>query len=132
MRNTIDDFSQSFNGKKWTKETNPILTYEDYSGDEYMEDLAQIKLPKHILSLMDKLYQNLNINIDFIISQEIYINIILLNDIEKIKFNESLQYISTIHDNVNEVTYINPQRMVKIIQDIIAIKETIIKHINYA
>lgn len=127
--NAIDKFSLSINNKIWTNETSAIMIFEDYSGGEYSDNMPPVLLPKHILSVMNTFAESININLDYILSQELYNTIELQKEMELIKLCESIQYISSISLDGNNGTFVEPSKIVKIFSDVIIIRKTVSKYI---
>lgn len=129
MINAIDQFTLSINNKKWTKATDVKKIYEDISGAEYSENLSDYKLPFNKVVDIVTLSKNINLSLDYIISQELYVDIELLNEMEKIKFCDSLLYISSLSIAEKDETFINPKKLIMIFSDIINFQSIISKHL---
>lgn len=126
--NAIDDFSQSINSKTWNETIDPKLIYEDIFGGEYPEQEYKQKLPLNIITDMLKLTNIMNSCIDFIISQELYVNSKLIKDLEDIKLCDGMRYISSLSVDTNNI-YITPKDLTSVFRDIIKIKSIILKHL---
>lgn len=129
MSYAIDTFSNALNGKKWDENTDVASIFEDVSGGEYSDNMPLMKLPKHIQVEYSKLANNLNTSMDFILSQELYTSLDLINDIEKIKLNKDYQFINSICNSEDENGYIDAKEFVNSLNCIIVIKSTISKYI---
>ena len=129
MQNAIDVFSLSINNMKWNDDTNTKQVFEDFSGCEYADNAPQMRLTSDKLRLIDNLSKSIDFGIDFIISQELYIDSILINDMENIKFNDYFLLMRSIPNNSNDEFYIHPNKIIAIFDKIIEIKRTIIKYL---
>lgn len=129
MSNALDEFSQSINGKIWEGTTNPQSIYEDIFGGEYTEQGGMQILPPNIQADMLKLVNVMNPCIDYIISQELYVDSKLVKDIEDIKFFHGIHFMSSLLMDVNNKTYISPKQLVSIFMDIIRSRSIILKYI---
>ena len=129
MSNALDEFSQSINGKIWEVTTNPQSIYEDIFGGEYTEQGGMQILPPNIQADMLKLVNVMNPCIDYIISQELYVDSKLVKDIEDIKFFHGIHFMSSLLMDVNNKTYISPKQLVSIFMDIIRSRSIIFKYI---
>ena len=125
--NAIDDFSQSINSKTWNETIDPRLIYEDIFGGEYPEQGYSLKLPLNIIADMLKLANIMNPCIDFIISQELYINSKLIKDLEDIKLCDGIRYISSLSVDTDNI--ISSAELVSVFRDIIKIRSIILKHL---
>lgn len=125
--NAIDDFSQSINNKKWDETIDPKSIYEDIFGGEYPEQEYKQKLPLNIISDMLKFANTINPYIDFIISQELYVNSKLVKNLEDIKLFDGMRYISSLSVDTNNI--ISSEELVSVFRDIIKIRSIILKHL---
>lgn len=124
---SIDDFTINVNGKKWDSNTEPYEIYEDISGAIYEGD-SQIKytVPDNVIISLQNLYNSLNMNIDFILAQELYIDDCLLDMLEQIKSDKRFQYSCGLSLNAN--TCITIYELVEIFKLIISIKSKLLKY----
>ena len=125
--NAIDDFSKSINNKKWNETIDPKSIYEDIFGGEYPEQEYKQKLPLNIISDMLKFANTINPYIDFIISQELYVNSKLVKNLEDIKLFDGMRYISSLSVDTNNI--ISSEELVSVFRDIIKIRSIILKHL---
>ena len=125
--NAIDDFSQSINNKKWDETIDPKSIYEDIFGGEYPEQEYKQKLPLNIIADMLKFANTINPYIDFIISQELYVNSKLVKNLEDIKLFDGMRYISSLSVDTNNI--ISSEEFVSVFRDIIKIRSIILKHL---
>ena len=125
--NAIDDFSQSINNKTWDETIDPKFIYEDIFGGEYPEQEYKQKLPLNIISDMLKFANTINPYIDFIISQELYVNSKLVKNLEDIKLFDGMRYISSLSVDTNNI--ISSEELVSVFRDINKIRSIILKHL---
>ena len=128
MIDAIDDFSMSINCNKWDERTDTKLVFEEFSGGEYTDNMPQIRLTSDKLVVLKKLSKNLNVGIDYLLSQELYLDVALFNEIEKLKMNETFLFISTMCEDTNENLYITAEKLLVIFDYIIEIKKSLLKN----
>ncbi len=124
MINAIDSFSQNLHSTVWDASTNITDIVMDITGTMYSQQMRDIKLQDHQLYEMHRLNDILNVNIDFILSQELYINQEFMSIIENIKVNKHIQLIKTIS---KEQPTISIDILTGLLEDIITIKTNISK-----
>ena len=121
MINAIDDFSMSINSCKWDEKTNTENVFEDFSGGEYTENAPQLRLTSDKIALIGTLTHKIKIGVNYVISQELYIDTNLTNDMDRIKINEDFHYLCTIADSTNQDIYIAADKVLAIFDNIIEI-----------
>lgn len=125
----IDDFSHIVNNKIWDEKTDASTEYEEFSGAEYSDNMPPIKLQIPFCIQLKELVEKLNLCINFVISQELYVSSKLLNDFELIKNNDNYLFINS--KSIDD--YVNPEKIVKAFAYLIEIKCKINQHLyNYA
>ena len=124
MINAIDDFSKNLHSTIWDASTNTTDILMDITGTMYSQQMRDIKLQDHQLYEMHRLNDILNVNIDFILSQELYINQEFMSIIENIKVNKHIQLIKSIS---KEQPTISVDIFTGLLEDIITIKTNISK-----
>lgn len=124
---SIDEFSLSINNEIWNEGTDAISIYEDYFGEELSDENQSILIKKPLLFDTLKLVRYVNSGISFLLSQELYLDAKLINDIESIKLSEEWHYVSSLSDG-NEVR-VSSKIVLAIIKKIISIKATVNKYI---
>ena len=129
MIDAIDDFSLSINNCKWNEDTNIELIFEDFSGGEYTQNMPDTRLTSDKKVLIVELAKKLNFGIDFVLSQELYIDTNLVKDMDRIKINEFYIYICSIPDSSNIDFYIAADKVLAIFSLIIKIKTTLLKYL---
>lgn len=127
ISNAINDFSQSINNKTWNETIDPKSIYEDIFGGEYPGQEHKQILPLNVIADICKLANIINPYIDFIISQELYVNSELVKNLEDIKLCDGMRYISSLSVDKNNI--ISSEELVSVFRDIIKIQSIILKHL---
>lgn len=124
----IDDFSQFINGKKWENDTDAKTVFEEYSGGIFSENMPSIKVQPPLRTSMNTLTKKINTYVEFVISQELYLDTKMLDDMEMI-LNKVALYVTINNERQEDEMNIEAIKLVNFIDDIIQIKKTIKKYI---
>jgi len=126
MIGAIDDYSLLTNGKNWNLNTNSESIFEDVFGVKYAEVENSEKMP--IYELSDDILTNFNrlsnvliTNVDFVITQELYIGSQLLNDMEELKLNDTFKLLKSL----SSYKHITAEKFIQLYNMIIIIKQKI-------
>ncbi len=128
MVDALDDFSLSINNCKWNKDTKLEQVFEEFSGGEYSQNMPQTRLTSDKIILIDNLSKKINLGIDYVLSQEIYIDTDLVKEMDRIKINDIYILICSISNSVNNEYYLAANKVLEIFKLIIDIKTTLLKH----
>ena len=129
MINAIDDFSYLVNGKIWGEGTDAKLIYEDITGGEYTDDLPPYKIPINLRTIFGRLFLSLNTNLNFIISQELYLNNEFISNMESIVSQDNYLRISQISNNQTQDNFVNVDILTSIFDYVKSIKVQTLKYI---